>query len=255
MSLIIHMKIPGAIVIASDCRVTGTEQLYLTLKDKTNDSEEKCMREIGKIEELALHPFIEGERNQLQFGKYDYIKSDSEQKSFLLTTKSNSKYAVSYCGNANLNGYPASYVIKEALKKMTDVDSTFEIAKRFNDFWNQEKIDNKPSLLISGYNDGKQSIIELKPDGEIKEHYSANSLFGFTFHGEQSMVSALIELETIEYSLFRLKDAIDFCAMLITTTAKMQFFQKRQQTVSEAYDLLVITESKAEWIHRNSFEI
>ena len=43
--------------------------------------------------------------------------------------------------------------------------------------------------------------------------------------------------------------------MLVTTTAKMQFFQKRQQTVSEAYDLLVITETQAEWIHSSSLVI
>lgn len=56
-------------------------------------------------------------------------------------------------------------------------------------------------------------------------------------------------------SQFRLQDAIDFCGMLISTTAKMQSFQRKQQTVSEKYDLLVITVNKAEWIKRSTFEL
>ena len=68
------------------------------------------------------------------------------------------------------------------------------------------------------------------------------------------MAKALIDLGGYQFSLFRLKNAIDFCETIITTTAKIQPFQNKQETISEMYDLLVITEKKAKWIKRSAFE-
>lgn len=98
----------------------------------------------------------------------------------------------SYCGNANLDGYPASYQIKNALKGMTGVKTTTEIAVEFSLYWNKKGIDRKPSLLISGYNDGKPSVLELKADGSTFEHFQDETLFGIAYHGEQAVANALI---------------------------------------------------------------
>lgn len=214
MSLILHMKIPGAIIAASDCRVTGTELIDL--------------------------------------GKYNYIKSDNEQKTFLINS-ANKLFAVSYCGNANLKGYPASFFIKKAIRNMGSVNTTYEIAEKFNRFWTDYEINLRPSLLVSGYNNGKQTVIEVKTKGEIVEHFSDEESFGVTFHGEQDVASALINLGGFEYSLFRFQDAINFCKLIITT-AKIQSFQKKQQTVSENCDILVITEDKSVWVERGTFD-
>lgn len=228
MSLIIHMKIPGAIIAASDCRITGTEPSYSTVKHQEDDGIEKF---------------------------YDYVKTDSEQKTFLFTNANNKSFAISYCGNANLKGYPASYQIKGLLNKITEVSTTRDIADKFIGFWKEQKIDNPPSLLISGYNDRQQSILELTSEEKINEHFSDKDSFGIIYHGQQKIANALVTLGKYEYSLFRLQDSIDFCDLLITTTARVMAHQKVQQTVSYNYDLLVITENKAKWVRRSSFEI
>ena len=255
LSLILHMKIPGAIVAASDCRITGTEPLYVPVQKRSINENGKIVLDLGKPEDLSPKKKQEGETVQVPFGHYDFVKTDSEQKTFLLWNDENKPFAVSYCGNANLNGYPASYQIKLALRDMTGVRSTADVAEGLKGFWKNKAINPTPSLLISGYNDGKASVLELKKDGSTFEHFDKADTFGVSFHGEQAVVNALIGLGDFQYSLFRLQDAIEFCETMITTTAKIQSFQRRQQTVSEAYDLLVITEDKAEWIKRSTFEL
>ena len=76
-----------------------------------------------------------------------------------------------------------------------------------------------------------------------------------TYHGEIDVMKALIGLGDFTWSLLRLEDAINFCDLMITTTARTQSFQSRQQTVSEKYDLLVITKEKGQWIKRQILEI
>lgn len=254
MSLILHMKIPGAIVVASDCRITGTENLYVPVKQEKTNSEGKKVFDLGKPEEINPQKLVADDTVQVPFGYYDFVKTDSEQKTFLLTTDGDKPFAISYCGNANLKGFPTSYQIKNALKDMTGMNTTNEIADKFNLYWNIKGIDKKPSLLISGYNNGKPSVLELKTDGSAFEHFQDETSFGIAYHGEQAVANALIGLGDFQFSLFRLQDAIDFCSTMITTTAKIQSFQKKQQTVSEVYDLLVITEYKAKWIKRSTFE-
>lgn len=256
LSLILHMKIPGAIVAASDCRITGTEPLFVPVQSQKVDEEGKKTLDLGKSEDLNPQKKALDENTiQVPFGHYDYVKTDSEQKTFHLRNKDNKSFAVSYCGNANLGGYPASYQILMAIKNMTCLQSTIEIAEQFNQEWEKKNINTPPSLLISGFNYGKPSVLELKTDGTTFEHFDNQDSYGITYHGDKAVVNALIGLGNFQYSLFRLQDAIDFCGTLITTTAKIQSFQKRQQTVSEDYDLLVITENQAEWIKRSTFEL
>lgn len=52
MSLIIHMKIPGAIVVASDCRITGRENLFVPVKQEKMSPEGKKVLDLGKPEEI-----------------------------------------------------------------------------------------------------------------------------------------------------------------------------------------------------------
>ena len=160
MSLILHMKIPGAIVIASDCRITGTEQLYINPRNKQETNGATTLN-LGKIEELKLVSKAEEAVAQIPFGRYEYVKTDNEQKTFLLENSRNSYFAVSYCGNANLNGYPASYYIRKALKNMLEVETTEDIAKQFKEFWEKINLSSMPSFLISGYNNEKASVLEL----------------------------------------------------------------------------------------------
>lgn len=255
MSLILHMKIPGAIVVASDCRITGTENLYVPVKQEKTSPEGKKVFDLGKPEEINPQKQAVDETIKVPFGHYDFVKTDSEQKTFLLITNEDKPFAISYCGNANLNGYPASYQIKTALSGMTGVNTTSEIADEFNQYWNRKAIDRRPNLLVSGYNAGKPSVLEVKVDGSTIEHFRDEGSFGIIYHGDQAVANALIALGDFEYSLLRLQDAIDFCSTMITTTAKIQSFQKKQQTVSEVYDLLVVTECKAKWIKRSTVEL
>lgn len=249
MSLILHMKIPGAIVVASDCRIIGTEPLYEPFQRQS----------IYEVENKVLDPgktgILKGDKGQVLSGHYNFVKTDHEQKTFLLLNDENKPFAVSYCGNANLNGYPTSYQINLALKRLVEVRNTADIAEGLKRFWTEKEINPAPSLLISGYKDGKASVMELKQDGSTFEHFDKEDLFGVAYHGEQAVVKALVDLGNFHFSLFRLQDAIDFCETMITTTAKIQSLQKTQQTVSMAYDLLVITEAKAEWIKRSTFEL
>lgn len=255
MSLIIHMKIPGAIVVASDCRITGTETLFVPVKQEKMSPEGKKVLDLGKPEEINPQKQALDDTLKVPFRYYDFVKTDSEQKTFLLITAEEKPFAISYCGNSNLNGYPASYEIKNALSGMTGVNTTSEIAAEFNLYWNRKAIDRRPNLLVSGYNAGKPSVLEVKVDGSTIEHFQDEGSFGITYHGDMAVANALIGLGDFEYSLFRLQDAINFCSTMITTTAKIQSFQKKQQTVSEVYDLLVLTEGKAKWIKRSTFEL
>lgn len=255
MSLIIHMKIPGAIIAASDCRITGTENLYISVKEEKTNSKGGKEYNLGKLEDINPQKIVPDGTLKVQFGHYDYVKTDSEQKTFLLVTNEKKPFVISYCGNANLQGYPASYQIKNALKSMNGVSTTNEISEEFKHYWEINEIDIKPSLLISGYNKGRPSVLELKRNGDIIEHFQNEMSHGVVCHGEQDVASALVELGNYNYSLFRLQDAIDFCSTLITTTAKIQSLQNRQQTVSEVHDILVITEDKAKWIKRSTLEL
>ena len=255
MSLILHMKIPGAIVVASDCRITGTENLYVPVQQEKTSPEGKKVSDLGKPEEINPQKQAVDDTLKVPFGHYDFVKTDSEQKTFLLITDEEKPFAISYCGNAALSGYPASYQIKTALLGMTGVKTTNEIAAEFNQYWDRKGIDRRPNLLVSGYSAGKPSVLEVKSDGSTIEHFQDEGLFGITYHGDQAVANALIGLGDFEYNLFRLQDAIDFCSTMITTTAKIQSFQRKQQTVSEVYDLLVITECKAKWIKRSTFDL
>lgn len=250
------MKIPGAIVAASDCRITGSEDLYVPVRKEKINSDGKKEFDLGRPEDLKPQKLTKCDTVQIPFGHYDFVKTDSEQKTFLITTSAEKRFAISYCGNANLNGYPASYQIRMALRDMSDAITTADIAKKLKQFLDDKNISPRPSLLISGYNEGKASVLELKSDGTgVFEHFPEDSSFGVTYHGESSITKALLGTGECQFSLFRLQDAIDFCETMINTTAKVQAFQKRQQTVSEKYDLLVITEDKAIWIRRDTLEI
>lgn len=252
MSLILHMKIPGAIVAASDCRITGTEAFYVSVQGQMQDEDVNLVIDSDKHE---MQKKADTKTDSTRLGRYEYIKTDNEQKTFLLKNNENRPFAISYCGNASLNGYPASYQIQRALKNMTDSMDTGDIAKRFKIFWGKEKITSTPNFLISGYNAGKASVLELKQDGNTLEHYNNAADFGITYHGETSVAKAIINLGGYNFSLFRVQDAVNFCATMIATTAKIQAFQNKQQTVSKAYDLLVITEQKANWIKRSTYEL
>ena len=87
MSLILHMKIPGAIVAASDCRITGTEDLYVPVKKEKTNSEGKIVLDLGKPEDLNPKKTNTDDTVQILFGHYDFVKTDSEQKTFLLRRK------------------------------------------------------------------------------------------------------------------------------------------------------------------------
>ncbi len=232
MSLIICMKIPGAIIAASDCRVTGT---VTTQETKDNVSKDASDRSSITI--------INTNNN--------YIKTDQEQKTFLLVNRFNKAFSISYCGNASVDEFPTSFCISKALKILKDVKSTYEIAEYFKFLW--KETNNRPSLLISGYNGKTASILELRSNGvEIISHYIEDNDYGFVCDGEQKFIKCLLDNFNFEYKYFRLQDAIVFCEFLISTTAKVQEFQSIQQTVSSKYDLLVITENKSKWIVKNS---
>ena len=53
LSLILHMKIPGAIVAASDCRITGTEPLYVPVQKRSINENGKIVSE-GTTDAVAL---------------------------------------------------------------------------------------------------------------------------------------------------------------------------------------------------------
>lgn len=253
------MKIPGAIVAASDCRITGKRDTFITGQIQHTETDEK-KAVFGKPEELkpqldAKEP-LHTDEIKIPFGYYDFVKTDTEKKTFLFTNKENHSFAISYCGQANLNGYPTSYRIQELLKKMGDISSTIDIAECFKKYWVDEGIAVKPNLLISGYNSGKASVLELQGDGmTIQEHHEADGIFGITYHGEQDVIKALVDLGNYQWSLFRLQDAIDFCSLMITTTARIQSFQSTQQTVSEKHDILVVTTDTSKWIRRDTIDL
>lgn len=243
--------------MASDCRITGTEQLFVSgIVDYTEDGSKRI--NLGRSEEVRLQNSDQLAENSMKipFGHYNYIKTDCEQKSFLLENEYGSSFAISYCGNAKLLGTPTSYQIHLALSRMKDAKTTQEISEKFKSMWIDKKIELAPSLLISGYNNGNPSVLELMNDGStVNEHFDDPNVYGVTYHGDQDVMNALIGLGDFQWSLFRLEDAINFCDLMITTTARIQSLQKRQQTVSEKYDLMVITEDKGRWIKRQTLEI
>lgn len=74
------------------------------------------MFDLGKPEEINPQKLAVYDTVKNPYGHYDFVKTDSEQKTFLLITDRDKPFAISYCGNANLNGYPASYQIKSRLE-------------------------------------------------------------------------------------------------------------------------------------------
>lgn len=229
------MKIPGAIIAASDCRITGTNISQETKEDASKDATERNNTTIVNTNN-------------------NYISTDQEQKTFLLINRYNKSFSISYCGNASIGGYPTSFCISNALKLLNDVKSTYEIIEYFKFLW--KGINNRPNILVSGYNSNTASIVELSSNGvDVKNHFIQDHVFGITYHGEVDIAKSLIDNMKLEYNLFRLNDAISFCEFLISTTAKVQAFQSIQQTVSSKYDLLVITENKSKWIVQNSNQL
>jgi hypothetical protein len=214
MSLIIATKIPSAIVVASDRRVTGS------------DKNEKY--------------------------EYQFISTDAEQKTFIVANS----FAISYCGNANINGIPASAHLIKIANNAKSATSTFDIAEVAKKYWIENHIENKPSLIISGYNSDGASIIEVKPtNDEIVVHQKPGDTYGLVYNGETSVAEAIINLESFQWSLMRIQDAIDLCDLMITTTARTLLLQKKQQTVSKEYDLLIITNQGAKWVISPAFPL
>lgn len=80
MSLFLHMKIPGAIVAASDCRITGTESLYVPVRSEKTNINGKKVLDLGKPENLNPKKKTTVDTAQVPFGHYDFVKTDSEQK-------------------------------------------------------------------------------------------------------------------------------------------------------------------------------
>ena len=210
MSLIIHMKIPGAIVIASDCRVTGNQRV----KHET----------------------------------FHYVITDSEQKTFPI----GNRIALSYSGDAELNGLPASFILRKAVSSI-QASTTQEAAAAVLAWFAEHNIKVRPNFLISGYNGSVPSVLDL-PSGRKTwtEQYPEDSKYGITTAGDSKVAHALIDSGTFDYHLIRAKDAVDLEKTLIQTTAKIQALQKGNQTVSDACDILVITETGMEWAFRSS---
>ncbi len=256
MSLILHLKIPGAIIAASDCRITGTEQLFID-GGASNTGEGTRRVNLGRLEELMLlrkDQLPEGSV-KIPCGQYHFTNTDSEQKTFLLVNDQGNSFAVSYCGAAALLGTPASFQMRRALSGMKDAKTTQEVAERFTAFWTERRINNAPGVLISGFNGDTPSVIEVKNDGSAWfEHFEDPASYGVIYHGEKEVIKALTGLGNFQWNLFRPEDAVNFCDLMITTTARIQSFQSRQQTVSEEYDLLLITEGKGQWIKRHTME-
>ncbi|MCR4824354.1 MAG: hypothetical protein K5849_03240 [Bacteroidales bacterium] len=214
MSLILHMKIPGALVVASDCQVTNHTQ-----------------------------------RNGID---YKYITTNAEQKSFLV----NDHLAVSYCGNAGMGGIPTSCHLRELFRNNRNLTTTFAAADLLDRYFTQEGIQDRPHILISGYNSGRASVVELTAQGgNLNKFFEAENSFGLAYQGEISVPKAIVNLGKFEYALFRPAEAIGFCEMLITTTAKVLRYQSELQSVSEEMDILLLTPSGARWIRRSSLDI
>ena len=214
MSLILQMKIPGALVVASDCQITGTSR-----RDGVD---------------------------------YKYITTDAEQKTFLV----NEHLAVSYCGNASMGGIPTSCHLRELLRGCANLNTTFAVVDQVDRYFTQLGIKDRPHILVCGYNGGTPSIVELPVNGgNLVKFFEGDRNFGLVFQGETQVPRTIVDLGKFDYSLFRPADAIGFCEMLITTTAKVLRYQSELQSVSEQMDILLLTPAGARWVRRSSMEL
>lgn len=187
---------------------------------------------------------LTGEKNEGET-TFKFVTSDNEQKTFLV----NHRFSISYCGNANIKGLPTSAHIQRSIELMKNCYTTFSVAEALNQYWHEKSINNRPSIIISGYNSDGPSIIEIKPDCDAPViHHKNNDIYGFVYHGETDIVKSLLNSGEIQYSLMSPQDMVELFELLIVTTAKLQKIQRRQQTVSEKYDLLLLSPTAAKWI-------
>jgi len=209
MTLLLHIKIPGALILASDCRVTG--------------------------------------RKKDRYGKINYVVTDSEQKTFPIGRN----MAVSYCGNADPNGLPASFLLGKAVSSIHP--STVQEAAASMQEWFSDSHIPRPSLLFSGYSAQEPMVLSLPSDtDQFKDQYPDRNVYGITTMGDNRIAEALIHSGPVDFHQLRIRDAVSFSELLIKTTAGLQRIESGIQTVSEACDILVMTASDLRWVRRDS---
>ncbi len=146
---------------------------------------------------------------------------------------------------------PVSFLLKKALPSLREAKTTEDAARALLQYFAANGYHRHPSFLISGFGE-TPSVLNLPAGKDTwKEQFPKQDVYGVTTMGDNRIAQAIINSGPMDYHLFRIPDAVRFVRFLLETTARTQAFQKTRQTVSEACDLLLMSEEKAQWVLRS----
>lgn len=254
MSLIVSLRIPDGIVVATDSLATSLDILEIA-----SDIEAECpkCKEKIKLEDIKL-PSI----------GIPISASSFTQKLFSFKEE----YAISSCGQGIINNRSIFFHVKQFEKSNEEIDSLeqlvdtlvgyFEtqLSQQYSNYKTEAPEDWRPlGFHINGY-----EAVEDRPVATTYEVYvGRNNIkrkidsIGCTIGGYQQVVQKLWEIgkgnrkRQFKYPLFSLQDAIDLSEFLITTTSTFQRFSNEVPTVGGDIDIALITPfHKFQWIKK-----
>lgn len=241
MTLVVSLRIPDGLVLASDSQSTTVGKFGL--KADIISTCPLCKEKI-ELKKVEMPPL------PVPSSTFSYA-----QKLFPFKNK----FAVSFFGAGILNNRTIFYHV-ERLQKMNenkDFKGVSEVAEEFKTYFDEQlkkqipNLDNAPQgfcplgFQIIGYDgeEGKTKEVAIGKKSEVREHKG----IGCTVSGDTFVVLSLWELtkkdpnRRIIYRNFSLQDAVDYAEFLIETTAKYQRFANVIPSVGGETDIALIT--------------
>jgi len=252
MSLIVSLRVPDGIVIATDSMSTSNTIIEMIAMEGSDQHSTKKKVNLPKIE----IPFSASSHVQKLFPLCDY-------------------YAISTHGAGVLNQKSIYYHIKcfeeEYQKKVGTIanlkDSVVkyfehQVALQFKGYKSNAPDNFNPvSFHINGF-EKKGNIykgityqVNIKKETEINRITDIGCTIGGSIQVAQKLWSIGKEAQgfSFKYQLFSLQDAIDFCEFLIDTTAKFHRFAIQGPMVGGEIDIALVSPFNGfQWIKRKN---
>jgi len=241
MTLVVSLRIPDGLVLATDSQSTTTGRIGLAADIKANCP--LCKKEI-ELKNLVMPPL------PIASSTYSFA-----QKLFPFKNK----FGVAFFGAGILNKRTIFYHVENIQQKNKDKEfnNVSDVAEKFKIYFDEQlkkeipNLENAPKnfyplgFQIVGYDneEGKTEEVLIGKESKIYEHKG----IGCTVSGEKYVVLSLWELKRkdprrgVIYENLSLQDAVDYAEFLIETTSKYQRFASIIPTVAGEIDIALIT--------------
>ncbi len=176
-----------------------------------------------------------------------FVATDNEQKIFVTKTG----HGIAYVGNSVLKDNACtSEVILETIRNMPSTHTALKEEIRYV----MDKIvrhdDNAVVFTaIAGIENGKRHVFVLDSISNIIKEDTDALGNGYTYLGESKLASEIVNMVKHDHANLPLQDTINYLRFVNSTIAKIQYYGKINQTVSENCNILVIRNDGTTWVN------